>query len=161
MTDLGPEITVNARDLGGNLKKSWKCRKLNSEGSTLVLLGQFSDDIRHGELGLIHAGTLSYEYFFPNCWYNIFRFEHPFGGLRNWYCNITKPPLISKDSVEYVDLEIDVLIWPDRSFKILDVDEYEQSASEHQLSEADREQASFALTEVLALFRDGRFPFDI
>ncbi len=161
MTELGTEITVNARDLGGNLKKSWKCRKLDSEGSTLILLGEFAEDVQHNELGLVRAGTLSYEYFFPGRWYNIFRFEEPSGALRNWYCNITMPPEISDHAIDYVDLDIDVLIWPDRSVKILDVEEYEENARKHNLSDDTREQVSLALTEILAAFREDNFPFNI
>jgi protein associated with RNAse G/E len=159
--ELGPEISVNARDLDGNLKKSWKCRKIDSEGSTLILLGEFAEDVYHDELGLVRAGTLSYEYFFPDRWYNIFRFEEPAGILRNWYCNITMPPEISDHTVNYIDLDIDVLIWPDRRLKILDIEEYEQNARKHELSEAARERVSLALAEVLAAFRDGKFPFHI
>jgi protein associated with RNAse G/E len=161
MTEFELELTVNAYDLGGNLKKSWKCRKLDSEGSTLILLGEFAEDVQHNELGLIRASTLSYEYFFPDRWYNIFRFEEPAGVLRNWYCNITMPPEISDHTIDYVDLDIDVLIWPDHSLKILDVEEYEENARKHDLSEDAREQVSLALTDVLAAFRDNRFPFNI
>ena len=161
MTELGPEITVTARDLAGNIKKSWNCRRLNSEGSTLILLGEFAEEVEHSELGLIRSGTLSYEYFFPNRWYNIFRFEEPSGRLRNWYCNITMPPEVSDHAVDYIDLDIDVLIWPDRSLRILDVEEYEENARKHDLSEEAREQVSLALTEVLAAFRDEKFPFNV
>lgn len=159
MTESGTEITVNARALDGQLKKSWKCRKIDSEGSTLILLGEFSEDVHHKELGLVRAGTLSYEYFFPDRWYNVFRFEEPSGTLRNWYCNITMPPEISGHTVEYVDLDIDVLIWPDRSIKILDVEEYEENARKHALSQDAREQVSSALTELLAAFQKAEFPF--
>lgn len=159
--ELGSEVTVNARDLAGELKKSWKCRKLDREGTTLILLGEFTEEVQHDELGLVRAGTLSYEYFFPDRWYNVFRFEEPSGTLRNWYCNITMPPEISDHTIEYVDLDIDVLIWPDRSIKILDVEEYEENARKHDLPDASREQVSLALTEVLAAFRDDKFPFNV
>jgi protein associated with RNAse G/E len=155
------EFTVNARGLDGNLKKSWKCRRLNSEDSTLILLGESAEDIQHSELGLIRAGTLSYEYFFADRWYNIFRFEEPSGDLRNWYCNISMPPVIYDRMVEYVDLDIDIVIWPDRRFKLLDVDEYEENARRHDLSDTAREQVSHALTEIQAAFRDDKFPFNI
>lgn len=160
MTELAAEITVNALDLGGNLKKSWKCRKLDVEGSTLILLGKFAEDVRHDDLGLVREDTLSYEYFFPDRWYNIFRFEEPSGTLRNWYCNITMPPEIADHTVNYIDLDIDVLIWPDGSFKILDVEEYEENARKHDLSDDAREQVSLALTDILAAFRDEKFPFN-
>lgn len=158
--ESGTEMTVNARDLSGELKKSWKCRRLDVEGSTLILVGEFSENVNHNELGLISAGTLSYEYFFPDRWYNIFRFEEPSGTLRNWYCNITMLPEIADHTVNYIDLDIDVLIWPDGSFKILDIEEYEENARKHDLSDDAREQVSLALTEILAVFRAGQFPFN-
>ena len=121
-------ITVNSRKYDGTIRRTWTCELIETNGSQLGLLGKFDTDITHPDLGHIKKGTLSYEYYWLDRWYNIFRFHEPSGKLRNYYCNINMPPTFENGVLDYVDLDIDVLIQPDLSFTILDREDFEKSA---------------------------------
>lgn len=120
-------ITVNSRSYDGAIRRSWKCELVERRDPLILFVGKFDADVEHSDLGLIEKGTISYEYYWLDRWYNIFRFHTPDGNLRNFYCNISMPPRFADDVLDYVDLDIDVLVWPDGRHVVLDLDDYQVS----------------------------------
>ncbi len=123
------KVTVNSRKYDGSINRSWQCDLLEHDESKIVLQGKFDRDVQHLELGLIKCGTRSFEFFYPRKWYSIFRFHEPDGSFRNYYLNINLPPVFENGVVDYVDLVIDIVVWPDMSYQILDVAEFEANSS--------------------------------
>ncbi len=65
------------------------------------------------------------EVFFDDCWFNIFEIhDRDDDRLKGWYCDICKPAKISKHEVIYVDLSIDLFVFPDGKFEVLDEEEF-------------------------------------
>jgi len=120
-------ITVKSKKYDGSLHRSWECELVSFDGEVVECRGIFTDTIKHGELGLIKAGTISHEKFWLTRWYNVFRFEEETGDLRNYYVNISMPPTFNGTTIEFVDLDIDVVIWPDGRAITLDREEFEQN----------------------------------
>ncbi len=145
-------ITVNSRKFDGTIRRSWQCEFVERRDSLLVFVGEFDADIQHTDLGLIKKGTISYEYFWLDRWYNIFRFHEPAGELRNFYGNIAMPPKFENGILDYVDLDIDVLISPDFTPTILDRDEYERNAVTFGYAAEVKANVEGALKELLEVF---------
>jgi protein associated with RNAse G/E len=122
-------ITVNSRKYDGTIRRTWTCELIERTDSLLLFVGEFEDDVEHPDLGRISKGTRSYEYYWLDRWYNVFRFHEPSGSLRNYYCNINMPPEFSGSVLDYVDLDIDILVWPDLRYVVLDRDDYERNAA--------------------------------
>lgn len=156
----GEKITINSRKFDGAIRRSWSCSFVAQEGSLLTFVGEFDSDVQHDHLGFIRRGTLSYEYYWLDRWYNVFRFYGPEGVLRNYYCNINVPPKFEQNILDYVDLDLDVLVWPDRRIDILDREELERNAEKYGYSAEIRKKIEDGLTEILLLIKDGVFPFD-
>jgi protein associated with RNAse G/E len=126
----------------------------------LILAARFDEDIEHDLLGKISKGTVSTEYYWLDRWYNIFRFSDGKGLLRNFYCNINLPPVFDGQVLSYVDLDIDVLVAPDFSYRVLDFDDFEENAREYSYPADVIENAQHALTELISLVESRAFPFD-
>jgi len=120
-------LKVRSLAFDKSLRREWTAEVIEQNVSRIDLVGVFESTIEHRDLGRIEAGTVSYEFYWPDRWYNIFRFEYPAGNLRNYYCNVAMPPVISPTTLEYVDLDIDVLVWPDMEPIVLDRDEFEEN----------------------------------
>ena len=123
-------------------------------------MGVFESEIHHPLLGIIRRGTVSYEYYWLERWYNVFRFHEPDGAFRNYYCNINMPPKFGGGVLDYVDLDIDVLVGSDGQYSILDVEEFEENAERFNLSAESRANAAAGLDELIKLISDRKFPFD-
>src|SRR5207248_3333985 len=98
-------ITVNSRNFDGTLRRSWSARLIKQDGSLIEMIGEFETGVAHPDLGVIDRGTISYEYYWLDRWYNVFRFHEPHGEFRNYYCNINLPPTFENGILDYVDLD--------------------------------------------------------
>jgi protein associated with RNAse G/E len=151
-------ITVNSRKYDGSIRRSWQCEFIRQDDSLLVFVGEFETDVSHSEIGFIKKGTVSYEYFWLDRWYNIFRFHEPSGEVRNFYGNIAMPPKFEDGILDYVDLDIDVLATPGLELTVLDRVEYERNAELYSYTSEVRAKAEEALNELVELFESRNAP---
>lgn len=142
------------------LHRTWDAELLRQEGSLVVLDATFPDEIIHELLGTIASGTHSLEYYWLDRWYNIFRFAHPDGKLRNYYCNVNVPATFADKVLSYVDLDIDVLVQPDFSYQILDLDEFEKNSALYDYSIDVRQNAQLAVFQLVKMIETRAFPFE-
>jgi protein associated with RNAse G/E len=144
-------FTINSRRFDGSIRRSWSCKLIERDEPRLVFVGVFEFDVEHAELGSISRGTISYEYYWLDRWYNVFAFFEPDGHFRNYYCNINMPPALKDTELNYIDLDLDVVVWPDGSIVTLDRDEYESNAGLYNYPPEVRTRSESALQEVLQL----------
>ena len=152
--------TINSLKLDGKIHRTWQAKMVDETEDLIVLVGIFENEIKHSQLGVIRRGTTSHEFYWKNRWYNIFRFHEPEGRLRNFYCNVSQPPKIKNGLLNYVDLDVDVLVRKDFSFEILDLDEFELNAERFGYSIELREKVDESLDEIVEMINSRAFPFD-
>ncbi len=153
-------ITINSRKFDGEIHRSWKAELIDETDELYIFVGVFDLEVKHSKLGVIRRNTLSYEFYWKNKWFNIFRFHEPEGNLRNFYCNINQPPELKNRILDYIDLDIDVLVWQDFSFEILDTDEFEENILKYKYSERLQKKVHKSLAEIIELIENKNFPFD-
>ncbi len=151
-------VTVNSLAFDGTVRRSWQCELIERNDPLLMFVGTFDREVEHGDLGIIRKGTISYEYYWLDRWYNIFRFHEADGTFRNYYCNINMPPTFVGDELNYIDLDIDIVVWPDRSYQVLDRDEFEQSSARFNYSGQILEMVEATLAELIAIVERGDLP---
>lgn len=151
----GQQFTVNSRKYDGSIRRSWQCEFVAGGQDHIDLVGFFHEGVDHPDLGRIEKGTISRERFYLNRWYNYFIFERPAGTLRNYYINICMPPNVGDGVIDYVDLDIDVIVWPDGRIVTLDLDEFEANGARFLYPSEVRKRALRTLAEVQGLIFDG------
>jgi uncharacterized protein len=157
---MSENITINSRKLDYSIQRSWQCELVEETFVYWLFLGKFESEIKHSELGIIRRGTISYEYYFKDKWFNVFRFHEPEGDLKYYYCNINMPPIFENNMVDYVDLDIDILVQKDFSFKILDEDEFEINSQKLAYSEELKLNVKRSIKDLIELIEKRQFPFD-
>ena len=157
---LNRSTTVNSRKYDLKIRRTWQCELIEHSDQMIMLVGKFDRDVEHPVLGSISKGTISYEYFWLDRWYNIFRFHEPDGSFRNYYCNVAMPPTFENSVLDYVDLDIDILVWPDFSFDVVDHDDFEVNALKYGYTDEIKKKAEQGVSEVLPLIDQREFPFD-
>jgi hypothetical protein len=97
----------------------------------------------------LRRGDRFVETYFTERWYNIYEIHaREDDSLRGWYCNIGRPALLDGDCLSYIDLALDLLIFPDGRQVVLDEDEFLKL----DLPATDRQHALAALDELKHLF---------
>lgn len=154
---------INSRKFDNKIHRSWEAEIISTDNSLLEFVGAFEKEIVHPSLGVIRRDTVSYEFYWLDRWYNIFRFHEPnkqIGDLRNFYCNINMPPTFNNNVLDYVDLDIDILVRKDFTYEILDLDEFEENTKTYSYSDDLRFKAEAALNELISMIENRIFPFD-
>ena len=77
------------------------------------------------------------------------------GVFKGWYCNVSRPARWLKDEIEWVDLELDVVVRPDGRSAVLDEDEFAALV----IAEDERVAARAAVDELLRYAQDRTGPF--
>lgn len=152
--------TVNSYNLDGSLRRSWKASLVSRDDSMLVLYGIFEKRVEHPLLGIIPAGTGSFEFYWLERWFNVFCFLTLDASLRNYYCNIAAPPIVTENALSFVDYEIDVLVTDDKKARLVDLQDY---ATEDKAGRYDLETKAMISKELLDLMqniKNGNFPFN-
>lgn len=90
--------------------------------------------------------------------HSVWWFFAPDGEFQNWYVNLeTRTP----DGSEITDKELDIWVYPDRSWEWKDVESFEQKTGDPRFWDADEAAEVRAEGErVIKLIEAGDFPFD-
>jgi protein associated with RNAse G/E len=150
------QIRVNSRKYDGTIGRTWICELFEQCGSLIVVRGVFDRDVEHPQLGHINHGTTSYEFYWLDRWFSIFRFFEPDGRFRNYYCNVNMPPTFMSSVIDYIDLDLDVIVWPDGRFVTIDRDEFEENKIRFSYPKNIIDEAENALGNILHLIDSGR-----
>jgi uncharacterized protein len=92
---------------------------------TIVLEARFNRETLDLGYTVLEPHDRFVEHFFADRWYNIFEIHSVHDDhLKGWYCNIAQPATFNADTIEQIDLALDVWIDPDGSYRVLDQDEF-------------------------------------
>lgn len=146
-----PEVVVIKMDPARTEKWRYSGKVTGRENTRVEIEAYFNrDDLPFH--GITFArGDRFLETYYSDRWYNIFeihdwRDDH----IKGWYCNITRPAEIDGSQIAYVDLALDLLVYPEGHMLVLDEDEF----AALDLPEWERKQALGALEELKTRFTD-------
>ena len=155
-----PTISVNSRKYDGQVRRTWQAGLIRQHSPAIVLVGRFMEDVHHPDLGHIAKDTASFEYFWTDRWYNVFAMYEPDSTLRNWYCNIAMPATFDGSTLDFIDLDIDVVIWPDGSRAVLDMDDFQENQITFAYPATVTESALQSLDDLMGVIDRREFPFN-
>ncbi len=149
--------SLNVLKLDVDGRETWRypARLLARDGASVTIEAFFNrDDLPfHGIL--LGRDDRFVETYYTDRWYNIFEVHaREDGHIRGWYCNVTRPASVTDSTIAYIDLALDLLVYPDGKQLVLDEDEFAVLP----LSEAERARARDALAELQQGFTTGRYP---
>ena len=143
-------IVVRVYKYDGRPHRTWRARMAEQKGSLIILDAAFEEEVEHDLLGKIALGTISKEFYWLDRWYNVFRFSDRF------YCNVTEPPSFDGSLLTYVDLDIDVLVEQNFSYRILDLEDFETYPYPAEV----KQKARHAVAELISLVQARSFSFN-
>src|SRR5713101_2052419 len=153
------ELTVRVLKYDGAEHRRWSAKLARQEGSLIVLDAAFEFEVQHHLLGYIQRGTRTIEYYWLDSWYNVFRFLKGDGSTRLFYCNVNTPPKFENEVLTYIDLDIDILVQPDFSYQVLDLEEFAENAARYGYSEEIKSQARLSIDQLISMIETRQFPF--
>lgn len=98
-------------------------------------------------------------FFYKNSWFNIIAQFKEYGLF--YYCNIASPYLIDDGVIKYIDYDLDLRVFPDGGYKILDKNEYKYHKKIMNYSEDLNLIINKELERLITIKKDNKGPFDI
>ena len=88
----------------------------------------------------------------------VFRFHEPDGAFRNYYCNVNMPPAYQDGVLDYVDLDIDVVVWKDLSYEVVDRDDFERNTVKYGYPDDVKQRAEESVAKLIRMIEGREFP---
>ncbi|OKJ97040.1 RNA-binding protein [Streptomyces sp. CB03234] len=143
----------------GRTKIRYPAEVVSDDGTRLTVRAPWAaDGVRDFGFVRFEPGDVFVEHYWRDRWYAVKEVRAGDGALKGWYCDITRPALVSADEVVVEDLDLDLWVSADgREVLRLDEDEFEASG----LAERDPAAAAAArgaLDALEAMARAGVLP---
>ena len=156
--EVGGEYVIHCYKHNGSIHKVWEEAVLLDVKEDCLVFGNDKTKVIESDGRSWKTREPAIMYFFKDKWFNVIG-QYKKDGIQ-FYCNIASPYLIELNAVKYIDYDLDVRVFPDGSFRVLDRGEY--NYHKHQLKypkELD-DIVKKELTVLIDSIRNKDFPFD-
>ena len=104
------------------IHKSWKLAYVLDIKNDYIVLGNENVLVTKQDGRTWHTKEPAIMFFYKKRWFNIIAQLKPNGIF--YYCNIASPYVIDDGIIKYIDYDLDLRVFNDGAFKILDRNEY-------------------------------------
>ena len=120
--EIGSHYLIHCYKHNKQLYKVWEEAVLLEVNDDCLIFGNNRTKVIEADGRSWRTREPAVMYFFKDKWYNIIG-QYKKDGIQ-YYCNIASPYVIDENTIKYIDYDLDLRVFPDMSFKILDRGEY-------------------------------------
>lgn len=154
----GEEIKIKSYKHNGSLHRVWDSSTVLQTGSSSWIVGNDRILVKEADGNEWRTKEPAICTFGKGQWFNTI------GMLRedgvHYYCNIGSPYNWKKDALQYIDYDLDVKVYPDMTYVILDQDEYDEHRRRMNYPETVIANIQRGLDELLSLIHQKKGPFE-
>lgn len=119
---IGKKYQIQCYKHDGKIHRAWDEAVLLEVNKDFMVFGNNKTKVTEAEGVTWRTKEPAIMYFFKNKWYNII-VQMKKDGIY-YYCNIATPFILEEGKIKYIDYDLDLRVFPDGSFKVLDRGEY-------------------------------------
>jgi uncharacterized protein len=135
--EMEPVITVIK--LNPQYEETWRYlgTVLSKSDNQTIIEAFFDREDREFHGLYLGKGDRFVELYFRDKGFNIFEIHDRLDDhLKGWYCNVTLPAEINGNTIRYIDLALDLLVFPDGRQLVLDEKEFDELIIEPDIRKA-------------------------
>ena len=114
--EIGKRYEIHSYKHNGCIHRAWDEAVLLEIHDDYLIFGNERTKVTESDGRMWRTKEPAILYFFKNSWFNIIGIYY--------YCNIASPYIIEDGVIKYIDYDLDLRVFPDGSFKVLDRGEY-------------------------------------
>lgn len=156
--EVGDKLEIHCYKHNGHLHRQWDEAVLLEKNKDYMVFGNNRTTVVDSDGQVWNTKEPAILFFFNNRWFNII------GQLKDYgiyfYCNIATPFLIDENVIKYIDYDLDLRVFPNGSFKVLDRMEYKFHKRQMHYSNRLDFILRYELGNLIELVRNKDFPFD-
>lgn len=119
---IGKRYIIHSYKHDGSIHRSWDEAILLDETDNYMVFGNEKTLVTESDGRTWKTKEPAIIYFYKNNWFNVIG-QCKKDGIY-YYCNIASPFIIEGYTIKYIDYDLDLRVFPDNAFKILDRGEY-------------------------------------
>ena len=123
-----------------------------------IVCGNYMVDVTEPEGHSYKTKELAIIYFYKHNWFNCIAQLKSFGLF--YYCNMASPYIIDDNVIKYIDYDLDLRVFPNGSFKVLDRMEYRYHKKQMHYSSRLDFILKYELGELIDMVRAKEDPFN-
>ncbi len=97
-------------------------------------------------------------FYFKKRWFNVIA-QLKKNGIY-YYCNMSSPVIIENNTIKFIDYDLDLRIFPDGTYKILDKSEYEYHKTKMRYSKDLDTIIKYELNSLINMYKNNELPFN-
>ena len=155
---VGDRLTINCYKHNGKIHRSWDEATILEIGEDYLVCANNKAKVTENDGRSYYTNEPAIIFFYKNRWYNIIAQLKSHGLF--YYCNIATPYVIDENIIKYIDYDLDLRVFPDGGFRVLDRNEYKYHKKiMHYSDDLDLVLRS-ELSNLIELKRKDKGPFD-
>ena len=156
---VGDTLVIHCYKHNGMIHKSWKLAYVLDIKNDYIVLGNENVLVTKQDGRTWHTKEPAIMFFYKKRWFNIIAQLKPNGIF--YYCNIASPYVIDDGIIKYIDYDLDLRVFNDGAFKILDRNAY----NHHKKLMRDPKEINFIvkneLSSLIEMKKSSVFPFNV
>ncbi len=154
---LGERYIIHSYKHDGNIHRAWNEAVLLEDNDDYMVFGNEKTKVTESDGRTWKTKEPAIIYFFKDNWYNVIG-QYKKDGIY-YYCNIASPFVIDEKTIKYIDYDLDLRVFPDGAFKVLDRGEYNYHKSKMNYSNDIDKILKYELSNLIELARNKKGPF--
>ena len=155
---VGDRLTINCYKHNGKIHRSWDEATILEIGEDYLVCANNKAKVTENDGRSYYTNEPAIIFFYKNKWYNVIAQLKSHGLF--YYCNIATPYVIDENIIKYIDYDLDLRVFPDGGFRVLDRNEYKYHKKiMHYSDDLDLVRRS-ELSNLIELKRKDKGPFD-
>ncbi|MFS8651395.1 MAG: DUF402 domain-containing protein [Caldibacillus sp.] len=118
-------IEIQSVKHNGQIHRIWKRTTVLFRSNDLIIGANERTEVIEANGKVRKTTEPAICFFYSRYWFNIIGLIKE--GEVFYYCNLSSPFSLDGRILKYIDYDLDILVYPDRSFQIIDQDEYEKN----------------------------------
>ena len=155
--EIGKRYEIHSYKHDGSIHRAWDEAILLEINDEYLIFGNERTKVIESDGRTWRTKEPAILYFFKDRWFNII-VQYKKNGIY-YYCNMASPYIIEDNTIKYIDYDLDLRVFPDGSFKVLDRGEYKYHKQLMNYSEDIDFILKQELTELINMVRNKEMAF--
>ena len=155
---VGDRLNIHSYKHDHNIHRSWDQAIYIAQTKDYTIFGNYKTLVTESDGRTWKTKEPAIMYFSKDNWFNIIGQIKPTGIY--YYCNIASPYIIENNTIKYIDYDLDLRVFPDGSFKVLDRGEYQYHKKIMNYSKKIDKILRNELTTLIEKVRNKEYSFD-
>ena len=155
---IGDKFIIHSYKHDGSIHRSWDEAVLLDICDDYLVFGNDKTQVVESDGRVWRTREPAIMFFYYHNWYNII------GQVKSdgiyYYCNLASPFVIEDKTIKYIDYDLDLRVFPDGAFKVLDRGEYKYHKKIMNYPEEIDKIVKNDLSELIEIVRKKNYPFN-